>query len=260
MRKAVFFDIDGTIWDAKMVIPESTIRGIRELRANGNYAFLCSGRSRCAIPAGKLLDIGFDGILAGCGTYVEYHKETVFEKTIPYQELQEIQETLRRLGMPVLLEGSECIYLDEESFGDEPYLKYLKRILGENMKSVEEITETSKVNKMSALYHHADRAEVGRELDEKWEMVYHKSIVVEIMPKGFSKATGIKWICDYLGISHEDTYAFGDSSNDVEMLKYVKHGIVMGNGSEDAKIVADYVTTDIHEDGIYHALQHFHLI
>lgn len=259
-KKAVFFDIDGTIWDSKMEIPESAIRGIRKLRENGHYAFLCSGRSRCAIPAGKLLEIGFDGILAGCGTYVEYHGETVFEKKIPYDELLIIQKKLKKLGMPVLLEGSESIYLDEESFGEEPYLDYLKRILGKNMKSVEELDEQSVVNKMSALYHHADPMEVRKELDADWEMVYHKSIVVEIMPKGFSKASGIQWICNYLGVAHEDTYAFGDSANDLPMLKYVAHSVTMGNGSEDAKEAAEYVTADLHEDGLYRGLEHYGLI
>lgn len=260
MKKAVFFDIDGTIWDEKMVIPESAVRGIRELRENRDFAFICSGRSRCAIPAGRLLDIGFDGVLAGCGTFVEYHGDVVMEKVIEFEKLKEIQGKLRKLNMPVLLEGSQCIYLDEESFGDEPYLDYLKRILGENMKSVEEMDENSKVNKMSALYNHADKAEVARELDEEWQVVYHQSIVVEIMPKGYSKASGIQWICDYLGIQHEDTYAFGDGANDVEMLKYVAHGIAMGSGNDVAKEAADYVTAGLHEDGIYLGLKHFGLI
>ena len=49
MKKAVFFDIDGTLWDFKMNIPESTKKALKELRKNGYYAFLCSGRSRSNI-------------------------------------------------------------------------------------------------------------------------------------------------------------------------------------------------------------------
>ena len=44
------------------------------------------------------------------------------------------------------------------------------------------------------------------------------------------------------------------------MLQYCKIGIVMGNGLEEVKKIADYVTTDILEDGIYHAFEHFGLI
>ena len=64
MKKAVFFDIDGTLWDFKMNIPESTKEALKELRKNGHYAFLCSGRSRSNIKSPKLLALGFDGIVA----------------------------------------------------------------------------------------------------------------------------------------------------------------------------------------------------
>ena len=71
MSKAVFFDIDGTIWDQKQRIPESAVKAIRKLRENGHYAFLCSGRTRSFIRGENLFAIGFDGIVGGCGTYVE---------------------------------------------------------------------------------------------------------------------------------------------------------------------------------------------
>jgi hypothetical protein len=260
MKKAVFFDIDGTIWDQKMEIPQSTIEGIRALRAKGNYAFICSGRSRCAIQPQKLLDIGFDGIVAGCGTYIEYREEIILEEILTMEQLEDIQKKLRQLGMPVLLEGSEYLYADESSFGGDPYLKYLKMMLGEHVKPVEAIDATSKINKMSALYGKAKKEEIAELLGDVWEVVYHEAKVTEIMPKGYSKASGIQFVCNYLGIDHEDTYAFGDSANDLEMLKFVKHGIAMGNGTDSAKAAADYVTEDLHDGGIYKGLEHFGLI
>lgn len=56
-----------------------------------------------------------------------------------------------------------------------------------------------------------------------------------MVPKGFSKGTGILKVCEMLGIDINDTYAFGDSNNDISMLKTVGHAIVMGNGTEEAK-------------------------
>jgi hydroxymethylpyrimidine pyrophosphatase-like HAD family hydrolase len=67
MKKAVFFDIDGTLWNYKMQIPQSTVSAIRKLRENGHYAFICSGRSRSNIQSPDLLGIGFDGVVASCG-------------------------------------------------------------------------------------------------------------------------------------------------------------------------------------------------
>ena len=84
--------------------------------------------------------------------------------------------------------------------------------------------------------------------------------VAEFVPKGFSKAKGISLMCERLGIDVADTIAVGDSINDVDMLKHAGIGICMGNGSEPAKECADYITTDIFEDGIYHAMEHFGLL
>ena len=68
-------------------------------------------------------------------------------------------------------------------------------------------------------------------------------------------------MCDeYFDQNKDDAYVFGYSFNDEAMLRYVKHAIVMGNGEPELFKLAYYVTKDIEEDGIYHALQHLNLI
>ena len=57
-QKIVFFDIDGTIWDEHMVIPESTRLAITKLKENGHKAFLCTGRARAAVVSKELFDMG----------------------------------------------------------------------------------------------------------------------------------------------------------------------------------------------------------
>ena len=52
------------------------------------------------------------------------------------------------------------------------------------------------------------------------------------------------------GYTKEESAAFGDGENDMEMLKYVGKGIAMGNASDFVKSVADYVTSDIDNDGV----------
>ena len=83
---------------------------------------------------------------------------------------------------------------------------------------------------------------------------------MEIIPKGFNKATGIKEICRILGVAHENTYSFGDSTNDLDMLEYTAHSIAMGDGMQQAKDAADYVTASLKEDGIYQGCKHYGLI
>lgn len=261
MKHAVFFDIDGTLWDKHMQVPESTVKAIRELRERGDYAFLCSGRSRAAIQAKELLeDIGFDGIIAGCGTYIEYQGEVIFEKQLTEENLKHLLGILNKHHMPAIMEGREFLYADTRAFGNDPYLAYLKRILGENFRELETCSGNFEVNKLSADFTHGDVEGMKRELSRDYELIFHAVKVVEILPKGYSKAGGIQKICEHLGIDHENTYAFGDSANDIEMLGYVQFGIAMGNATEDAKQAADYVTDPLQEDGIWTGLRHFGLI
>ena len=65
---------------------------------------------------------------------------------------------------------------------------------------------------------------------------------------------------DRLGFDLKDVYAFGDGLNDLEMLKAVGTGVAMGNGVPEAKEIADYITTDVSENGIWNGLKNLKLI
>ncbi|MGP1487462.1 MAG: HAD-IIB family hydrolase, partial [Peptostreptococcus stomatis] len=71
------------------------------------------------------------------------------------------------------------------------------------------------------------------------------------------KDKGIESLLDYLNISREDCMAFGDGGNDISMLEYVGSGVAMGNANPPVKLIADFVTKDIDDDGIEYALKHF---
>ena len=82
----------------------------------------------------------------------------------------------------------------------------------------------------------------------------------DIIPKNGGKSTGIKYILDYYNINIDECMAFGDGGNDKEMLEFAKIGVAMGNASDDVKSIADYVTTDVDNDGILNALKHFNVL
>ena len=65
---------------------------------------------------------------------------------------------------------------------------------------------------------------------------------------------------NHLGVGLTDCYAFGDSINDMEMLKYVPHSVGMGNSVPDVLEVVEYRTSHIDDDGIANALKYYHLI
>ncbi|WP_405658408.1 HAD family hydrolase [Streptomyces sp. RK9] len=74
--------------------------------------------------------------------------------------------------------------------------------------------------------------------------------IVELLPLGLTKATGLSLAARRLGVKAADTIAFGDMPNDIPMFAWSAHGVAMANAHEDLKAVADEVTSSNEEDGI----------
>jgi len=84
-------------------------------------------------------------------------------------------------------------------------------------------------------------------------------ILVEGIPAGLSKATGLAWLAEYLGVGREAVLAVGDNDNDAAMLAWAGVGVAMGNSSPAALAAADWVAPSVAEDGAAAALEKFAL-
>ena len=262
MSKYVFFDIDGTLWDENMIVPDSTKRAIKKLQENGHKAFVCTGRSMGNVNDPQFDEIGFDGFIASCGNYIQLDGKVLYEYNMPYEDVKEIYDASRKYHMPIIYEGSKYLWLDREGFDGDTYIDYIVRQLKDVAIFLDECKLTDIVaNKFSALLHEeTNYAAIEAVLSKRFTLLDHGDGIIEAVPKGTSKATGIKWLCEHLHISQDDTFALGDGVNDLEMLGLVGHSIAMGNANPLAKEAAEYVTTHIHQDGVWNALSHYGLI
>ena len=78
--------------------------------------------------------------------------------------------------------------------------------------------------------------------------------------KGYSKATAIEFMRQHLGLTKDEVYVFGDSSNDQSMFEYAKHSIAMKKHDPVLDPYTEYVTDTVENDGVYKAMQHYGLI
>lgn len=259
-RKAVFFDIDGTLYNPRVGVPKSAMQGLRELKKNGHLAFISTGRARAMISQ-ELVDLGFDGVLAACGTYVEYDGSVLYNIDLEKEISKNAINTLRKHNVFCILEGQNYLYMDDsEDFeGDKFSIKAFKSQFGNKIKPITGMEHhvnkiTCKTNKYSNF------EEAYKSIDKYFDCIYHNADFIELVPKGFSKVKGIEAIMKHLGVDIEDTYAFGDSLNDIDMLKFVKYGIAMGNSNPEVLKIVEYKTDNIENDGIYNGLKQFKLI
>ncbi|WP_049567555.1 HAD family hydrolase [Streptomyces sp. SBT349] len=74
--------------------------------------------------------------------------------------------------------------------------------------------------------------------------------LVEVLPLGLTKATGLSLAARRLGVTAAETIAFGDMPNDIAMLSWAAHGVAMAGAHADVRAVADEITAGNDDDGI----------
>ena len=259
-RKLLFFDIDGTLWDFDNVIPQSTIVAIHKAQKAGHLCFINSGRARSFIRKPSLFAVGFDGLVSGCGTLVEYRDDVVFYHSLPVDYTEYVIKTVRKHRFRPILEGRYHLYYDEADFIGDAFGEKIKEELGDDLLSIDAEWGKWEISKLSCATVPDEHEACVKELGDDFDFMIHESTVVEMAPKGFSKATGIQKLCELLNVDIADTVAFGDSVNDLSMLEAAGTSVVMGNGMQQVKEIADFVTKDLHDDGIAYAMRELELI
>lgn len=254
-KKAIFFDIDGTIIDNDTRrISDSTAEGIRRARENGHLCFINTGRTRRLIEPALTDRITFDGFLLGCGTMVTYRDEVLLHKTFTREMSGKILKFLAEHRIDAILEGSEenfCMNRDEiysDTFRN--YAEYYRDRHYSDFGSA-----VGRYDKLFAYTDNpADMELFKREYTDSLSFIDRENGYYEILSKGYSKATAIEFIVKHLNVPMECTVAIGDSNNDIPMLECAHTAIAMGNSSKAVLDMADFVTGDAGADGIWEAL------
>lgn len=263
MSALLFFDIDGTLvtLDYEHIMPESAKEALNQARANGHKIFINTGRVKTAIDK-HLLNFGFDGLVCGCGTYVEYNGKIICHRTLTKEQCLEQAKVLRECKCQTIFEKNDRLFVEGE-YGPGSFLEYIYNYFSKNVDYPIEGPESSDFHFdkfTTALLPESDRDSFFEYFSKEHTIIPHNNDVYEVVPKGCSKATGIQHVMEHLKVDLSECYAFGDSVNDMEMLKYVPHSVGMGNSVEEVFSVVEYRTTDIMDCGIENALKHYGLI
>ena len=262
MSSIIFFDIDGTLAteDERSFIPESAISAITEARKRGNLAFINTGRTRFNISS-RIREIGFDGYICGCGTYIEYNEEVIFESTLEQSFCRNISEILRKCRITPVYEHKDGYFFDDKAIMTDG-LRYFMDVFVDSGIDVSGRVEDENFcfDKFVVWVNDETNFEIfRREISPYFSIIDRGNGFYENVPLGYSKATAIDIILKRLNIPIENAYAVGDSMNDLPMLQAVPNSIAMGNAEKLYPYVS-YITTPIEEDGIANALKHFSLI
>lgn len=249
IRKAAFFDLDGTLAVDNQPPSQEVFTAVRAFQAKGNRIFLCTGRATAHLYS-AVLDIGFDGIVAAGGAFVSVGGRLLCRRLLTADQIRRTISFFLRDGHPCILEGEQNLYTVNG--------------FGEWAKAYPAVTDPDAfepgrgefagqgVFKFTAYGPVADP--IRRLLGDEVGVIDHGRFA-EVVPAGCSKADGIRRVLAAAGIARENSIAIGDSRNDVDMLQYAGLGIAMGGAPEPVRRAADRVTSTFAENGVAAALR-----
>lgn len=270
MTKIAFFDVDGTLCNSSGVVLESSVTAIRNFRAEGNLAYICTGRSKPEI-LDSILDVGFDGIIGAGGGYIVMNDEVVSHKTMPKDAVLEIIDFFGQHDVGYYLESNDGLFGSENC--ERKIKEEVKKVSEQEGTPFEEMSDKMEwffeltrnydneqvdhgnVNKISFINNTIPFKEIDAKFGEEFHM-YHSTVHLfgpesgEIAVMGIDKEKAVTFVLDHLNLTKEDAIAFGDGDNDLSMFKAVGYKVAMANATDNLKAVADEITADADEDGI----------
>lgn len=256
--KAIFFDVDGTIFSLKTrSIPESTRRAIENLREKGIKVIVATGRSVNDLD--HIKHIEFDGFLTFNGGHcTTVDGEVMFREVINSDDIKNLINYSERTDVSFSLMYEDTVRISHES----PKVLELYRHVDIPVPPLfnKEDIDIENVLQVNVFIDPEIEGSFMREimpnsLSSRWTPLF-----ADVNPGGISKQRGVEYFCEYFNIDVSETMAFGDGGNDISMLKFVKIGVAMGNAGDNVKEIADFVTDDVDNHGIEKALIHFGLL
>lgn len=254
--KIAFFDLDETLLNSDKQILDSSFEAISQLRNKGILPVIATGRAfYLSTQFANQLDI--HTMINSNGAYVIHKEEVIYKSTIPRTYLHAFHTLSQQLSVPVIYSSVKNSYRNQF---DEVGLRNNFGVHDMPLPPEDIFVWLSK--DIYSLFLFGDE-KIEKQFQHEFPYFDFKrwnDQSVDVLLKSNSKAVGISLLLKELNIKPEEAIAFGDGLNDIEMLSYVGLGIAMGNGFEETKKSAKFVTKTNDDNGIYHALKHFNII
>ena len=261
--KIVFFDIDETLYiKSQARIPESITKSVLpRLREKGIMTAIATGRNFGCLPKAlkPLIDEHyFELFVTINGQYNFYKDQLISEYALTVSQITRCIEKLTALGIVYAFVTKDQIAVSQDNAVVREALDPIKPDYIVDPQYY--LTDTAV--QMLAFYPESRDQEVldsGIFSDDLKVCRWHP-MGVDILRTENSKARGIEDVIKYFGLDIENTMAFGDGFNDLEMFNTVGFSVAMGNAENELKQRADYVTKKIEQDGILYALEQLEII
>ena len=274
MIKLIGFDLDGTLFTDDKRITDETRNTLAEAYERGVFIVPVTGRPFAAVPeiVRNLPGVRYMITASGAVVYDLKEETMLFHDVIANDLMVEILGVLREAGKAcmVFIDGvgyaqHEDIRRAIENAPDEATRKYLRSnrtgvddlmtFTRESGKGVEKFTVNLPYDENGDLIGLEEALELLRPYEDRLHEVYGGNIALEVGNIDSNKGRALEWLSRYLGVKKEETIAFGDSGNDLDMAGSVGTFVAVANATDAIKAAADLITLSNEEDGVAHTIR-----
>ena len=261
MKNLIFCDIDGTILDSSRgmdTFSDKTRYAINQLRET-DYIVISSGRCKGLLTK-DIKSLNPSGYILCNGAYSEINNEELYTLYFDNNDLNHIVGIVEEYeGFYILESIDDFVIKNTNNLAFERFMSCWGTGFNEFEASNQDY-EKYNIGMVGFL----DDAICDKAYDKLAEYAsvekHNISASFDINIKGVNKAIGVDRVREYLKIDYENTYAFGDGINDIQMLKAVAHPVIMANSNKQLKQYNFEETDDVLDDGFYNYLVKHKLI
>ncbi|PKM47325.1 MAG: Cof-type HAD-IIB family hydrolase [Firmicutes bacterium HGW-Firmicutes-8] len=262
--KLIAVDLDDTLLDDDLRVSLRTRQALKKAAEKGMIVTIATGRMyRSALPMALDLNIG-GPIITYQGALVKNScsGEVLVDRPVPLDLARIVLAEGYKAGVHMNVYLNDTLLIDSITPEGAGYAK-LAQV---EMVPVGSLLEFLKNDPTKVLYI-ADPSLLDRlkgELQKKFAQSLYitksKPNYLEFMHPQATKGRALKALVERCGIARDETMAFGDSYNDLDMIEFAGMGVAMGNAPEDVKKKADYVTSTNNDDGVAEVIEKYVLL
>ncbi|MDY3005738.1 Cof-type HAD-IIB family hydrolase [Anaerococcus porci] len=266
MKKIIAVDIDGTLLDSNRQISQRTKEALIKAQKLGHIVVIASGRDPFGVfPFAKKLEFDkYNGLLSNFngGRITNFQtKEVLINHALDIElskEILKFSEDNIDMGYiiytddGIITNSHDTYVLDEvceKAFTTYKVIKNLADTLDFPINKIMFSQDPALIDK--------DAEKLKDKFFDKTTQVKSTPYYYEIMPKGIDKGRSLLEIANYYNMDMKDVIAFGDEENDLTMIEMAGVGVVMENGTDEIKKIANFVTKSNDEDGIAYYLENY---
>lgn len=268
-KRMLFMDLDGTLLNDRKEITPGNRAALEAALQRGHGVIIATGRPlKSAMTQARKLELDKPGCFLiaynGAMIYDWEKNEQVFARTLRIPTVLDIFDYVNRQGFHIQTYDTWDVLVEPRC--DNDIVRGYCDLIRMDFKVIPSVHTDVREEPVKVLIIEKEdlagiqrlQQEIGTHFGDQVDTFFSNPTYMEVVPVGMNKGQAVKMLCQMLNVPIENAVAVGDAANDLSMIEAAGIGVAMANGTNEVKLVANYVTTcDNNHDGIAEVVERF---